>query len=311
MIKQESPKRYFIVPTGNILPSNNFYDSSSRSIFGTLEHRRKLISELNLCKASGDTVGVKMIENELGITNSSRPHDDDTKKMVHDMLNSMKARLLDPSLSASETFSMYSKLATLEKILGGEKVDLATIATLNTHAPTTQPPNMISQTSELYNFINSIEKRVEEKMTKFAPEDPLEKMKRDAEFFKMMGWKSPDEVSKIGVSDNIELKKVDNQFQLEKMKLDKEGKKYDSIKEILTDVITAVAEESAGDEFIDKKENKVLRSNRPSFNCLGEGCGQRIEFSHPETSRDITCPKCQKKHHYDHTKKEKQITALS
>lgn len=308
MTTHPSYKRHFYIPTGNVVPGSNLQDSSSRSIFGQLENRRRLISEMNIAKSAGDTVGVKMIEAELGITDTTRPKEDESRKMVHDMLNTIKARLLDPNLSANEAFNMYSKLATLEKVLSGEKVDLGTISSLNAQAPASPAPlTMISQTSELYNFINSIEKRVEEKMTKFAPEDPLEKVKRDAEFFKMLGWLPPGEASKVN-NDSIELKKIDNEFELAKMKLDSEGKKYTGIKEIITDVITAVAEESAGDEFTDKKEKKVMRSNRPSFNCLGDKCGQRVEFSHPEASRDITCPACNTKHHYDHTKKDNQIT---
>ena len=310
MTTQPSYKRHFYIPSGNIIPGSNQMDSSSRSIFGTLEQRRRLMSELNVAKSAGDTVGVKMIETELGITDTTRPSDD-SKKMVHDMLNTIKTRLLDPNLSANEAFNMYSKLATLEKVLAGEKIDLSTISSLNVQTPASPAPlTMISQTSELYNLINQIEKRQEEKMVKFAPEDPLEKMKRDAEFFKMMGWKSPDETSRMGSDSNIELKKIDNEFELAKMKLDSEGKKYTGIKEIITDVITAVAEESGGDDFAERKDKKVIRSNRPAFNCLGEKCGQRVEFSHPESSRDITCPTCNTKHHYDHMKKDNQITLV-
>jgi len=105
---------------------------------------------------------------------------------------------------------------------------------------------------------------------------------------------------------SLEEKKIDNEMELKKIENDRDaGSKAETI--------TALS--SIASSFLQSNNNKVQpekpqpteEPKQEQIDGTCATCNNKITFTHPEESRDITCPSCDEKYHWDSEKQEMQF----
>ena len=108
---------------------------------------------------------------------------------------------------------------------------------------------------------------------------------------------------------SLEEKRIDNEMELKKIENDRDaGSKADTVNALTSLASSFLAQK--GSEKVQQEAPQPTETKQPTeehidTNCAT--CSNKLTFSHPEESRDITCPSCDEKYHWDSEKQEMQF----
>ena len=106
---------------------------------------------------------------------------------------------------------------------------------------------------------------------------------------------------------SLEEKRLDNEMELKKLENDRDaGSKADTVN-ALTSIASSFLQGKAG-EGDTKSQPKPEEPPIEHIDGQCATCNNKISFTHPEESRDITCANCDEKYHWDSDKQEMEYS---
>ena len=106
---------------------------------------------------------------------------------------------------------------------------------------------------------------------------------------------------------SLEEKRLDNEMELKKLENDRDaGSKADTVN-ALTSIASSFLQGKAG-EGDTKSQPKPEEQPIEHIDGQCATCNNKISFTHPEESRDITCANCDEKYHWDSEKQEMEYS---
>ena len=106
---------------------------------------------------------------------------------------------------------------------------------------------------------------------------------------------------------SLEEKRLDNEMELKKLENDRDaGAKADTVN-ALTSIASSFLQGKSG-EGDTKSQPKPEEPPIEHIDGQCATCNNKISFTHPEESRDITCANCDEKYHWDSDKQEMEYS---
>ena len=105
---------------------------------------------------------------------------------------------------------------------------------------------------------------------------------------------------------SLEEKRLDNEMELKKLENDREaGTKSDTVN-ALTSIASSFLQSKTDGNTPSQPKQDEPKIEHIDGQCAT--CNNKISFTHPEESRDITCANCDEKYHWDSEKQEMEYT---
>ncbi|MEO2056939.1 MAG: hypothetical protein ABGW66_05595 [Flavobacteriaceae bacterium] len=105
---------------------------------------------------------------------------------------------------------------------------------------------------------------------------------------------------------SLEEKRLDNEMELKKLENDRDaGSKADTVN-ALTSIASSFLQNKTDGNTPSQPKQEEPKIEHIDGQCAT--CNNKISFTHPEESRDITCANCDEKYHWDSDKQEMEYT---
>jgi hypothetical protein len=105
---------------------------------------------------------------------------------------------------------------------------------------------------------------------------------------------------------SLEEKRLDNEMELKKLENDREaGTKSDTVN-ALTSIASSFLQSKTDGNTPSQPKQDEPKIEHIDGQCAT--CNNKISFTHPEESRDITCANCDEKYHWDSDKQTMEYT---
>tara|TARA_B110000495_G_scaffold200652_1_gene216337 strand:+ start:2356 stop:3357 length:1002 start_codon:yes stop_codon:yes gene_type:complete len=215
-----------------------------------------------------------MMEN---MKNSSGNGNDSMSQMMFMTMMSPNQKREEPKKSEIETLLLQSTLNQLTNQMGKDPIEALVkyqdmMGKLNTGQ------------GELANFFDVLEKG------------------------KQVGLVSDSAPSLEDRKLSLEEKRLDNEMELKKLDNDREaGTKSDTVN-ALTSIATSFLQGKSDNKAPAQEEQKQPEPDIEHIEGQCATCNNKINFTHPENSRDITCENCDEKYHWDSKKQEMEYS---
>lgn len=259
--------------------------------------RLKQRSGVNRLEVPGNTQNVSQFQQMLAmkITQAETPEEKTSLLQMSQMLTNDAGQVNNPAFMAAIMGNQSRKTNTESKLndeIMKKMLDLAT-----------QKPEKVDELA-LFDKMTSIVQKVQG-MT--ASPDTVDDLLKNVEAYKKLGIvkdnSDVNDVEKLKIG--LEKEKINKDFELEKMKVEQEGSKYENLSKVGGDVvgsiISAFVTSQDGEEqntsAIDRIKKTATSSNGYKATC--EKCKKQMMITDVKNSRTIACPNCDQAYELD------------